>query len=200
MLVSDGPLIDVEFVGYWSNRYSESSLEKKLLNEVHAAVAKRGYFTRDEFLEVGRWKSARAKTYQHRNATEDIEDVTRMALAAPERLAHRILDMLAGVNIPMASALLTVADPARFTITDFRALETLHVYREIGSKKLPYPTYLTVCRAIAERVGTNLRTLDRALWQWSKERNNADAPPVSVGVGRKLPRQCEVDSNDMTTG
>lgn len=79
-----------------------------MLGQVRLTVADRGYYRRDEFLEVGDWKSPRSKTYLTRNSAEDIEDITRIALAAPERLKYRILDLLAGVGIPMASALLTV--------------------------------------------------------------------------------------------
>jgi hypothetical protein len=40
-----------------------------------------------------------------------------------------------------------------------------------GPGHLPdYPAYLECCRAIARRLGVGLRDLDRALWQWSKER------------------------------
>jgi hypothetical protein len=32
-----------------------------------------------------------------------------------------------------------------------------------------YLAYLTVCRRIASTAGVDLRTLERALWQYSKE-------------------------------
>jgi hypothetical protein len=107
-----------------------------------------------------------------RNCDEDIEDVTRLALAAPERLRHRVLDLLGGVGVPVASALLTVCQPTRFTVIDYRAIETLQAHGELDGWP-SYPDYLQVCRALADRVGTDLRTLDRALWQWSKERDTA---------------------------
>ena len=39
-----------------------------------------------------------------------------------------------------------------------------------------YPTsywlaYLAACRALASQHGVSLRTLDKALWQWSKEQS-----------------------------
>ncbi|TYB91845.1 hypothetical protein FXF53_29310 [Micromonospora sp. WP24] len=103
-----------------------------------------------------------------RNRDKDIEEITRLALVAPERLRHRILTLLDGVGVPMASALLAVCNPRLFTVVDFRAIETLQLHRELDDAPA-YPVYLEVCRAVAERVGTDLRTLDRALWQRSKE-------------------------------
>jgi hypothetical protein len=163
------PEIDAEFVRRWSDRYKTPPLEQRLLNDVGPAVAARGYYHRQEFLDVGRWKSSRSKPYLNRNRDEDIEDITRLALAAPERLRHRILDLLAGVGIPMASALLAVADTSRFTVIDFRAIETLRAHGELASKRPSYTEYLAVCHTVADRVRTDLRTLDRALWQWSQD-------------------------------
>jgi hypothetical protein len=94
-----------------------------------------------------------------------------IALAAPERLTFRILDILDGVGIPMASALLTVVARLRFTVTDYRAIETLWEHGEIDCKRIPHREYLAVCRQIARRIDCDLRSLDRALWQWSKERS-----------------------------
>ncbi|OBG98449.1 hypothetical protein A5697_16250 [Mycobacterium sp. E3251] len=156
----------------WSGHYCPRVVERKLLGEVRFNVAGRGYYRRNEFLQAGAWKSPRSKTYLERNSAEDIEEITRIALAAPERLAFRILDVLEGVGVPMASALLTVSYPLRFTVIDFRSIETLWEHAEIDSKRIGYWEYLGVCRRIARRVHTDLRTLDQALWQWSKERGS----------------------------
>lgn len=177
-------MIDAAFVRTWSARYPtereptrtlELEIERKLLEEVGPAVATRGYYVRSEFLRVGRWKSPRSITYLEHNTDDDIEYVTRSALAAPERLQHRFLDVLSGVGVKMASALLMIPAPERFTVCDFRAIETLGRPGELDTGFNPddYLSYLRLCRALANRVGTNLRTLDRALWQWSKERGQA---------------------------
>ncbi len=174
-------MIDAEFVRTWSARYLTESRtlerenERELLEEVGPKVAARGYYARSEFLKVGQWKSPRSMTYMKRNSGDDIEDVTRAALGAPERLQHRFLVILDGVGVKMASALLMIANPIRFTVFDFRALETLEHHRELGEgfKSDDYMSYLRLCHGLAARVGTDLRALDRALWQWSKERGEA---------------------------
>jgi len=166
---SVSPSIDAEFVAHWSGQYQPKALENKLFNEVGPLVAERGHFSRNEFLQVGSWKSQRSATYMKRNSNDDIEDITRLAMGAPERLRHRILDLLKGVGTGMASALLAVADPDAFTVIDYRAIETLQQHGELGSEWPSYGHYRQRCRQIADQLDTDLRTLDRALWQWSKE-------------------------------
>jgi hypothetical protein len=68
----------------------------------------------------------------------------------------------------IASAIMTAVDPSRYTILDFRALFSLGVERSFNSVGF-YLAYLTACRRIASTAGVDLRTLDRALWQYSKE-------------------------------
>ena len=160
--------IDADFIAYWSRRYPLGNAETRLFEEVGPSVADRGYYLRDELVRVCRWKSPRSASYVGRNSDEDIEDVSRLAFRAPERLRHRVLGLLGGVGTPMASALLTVAFPGRFTVIDYRALETLRAHGESDEGWPTYGDYLAVCRRLAG-ADTTLRSLDRALWQWSKE-------------------------------
>lgn len=173
-------MLDHDFVAKWSQRYAVNDLERRLLDEVGPAVADHGYFERDELRQVGEWKSPRVRPRLAANPADDVIDVTRTALAAPERLQHRILGLLRGVGDPMASALLTVWAPDRHTVLDFRATEALDEFHRRGALSEPAPThttgalpdyveYLRLCRAIAGRIGVSLRDLDRALWQWGRE-------------------------------
>ncbi len=184
MAATDGSPIDAEWVKRWSDRYPTAA-EAELFDELGPAVAARGYYTRDELMQVGEWKSPRAKSYLARNPDSDIEDISRLALAAPERLRHRILVLLGGVGIPMASALLTVADPYRFTVIDYRAIETLRAYGELDVRWPSYSSYRALCRDLADRTATDLRTLDRALWQWSKE--HGGKPVTDDELDQQLP-------------
>lgn len=175
MSADPGP-IDAEFVARWSGKYPLDRRERDLLDVVGPAVADRGYFRRDDLIAVGRWKSARAVGRLDANPDDDIEDITRAALAAPDRLKHRLLHLLSGVRTPMASALLTVWNPARFTVVDYRAIETLRACGELDGPDPLYQPYVALCRTVSARVGTDLRTLDRALWAWSKNRGRATEP------------------------
>jgi hypothetical protein len=68
----------------------------------------------------------------------------------------------------MASAILRTIRPENYTVIDVRALESLGVSKTDGSVN----DYLSICgRAVSWRASAMLvyETLDRALWQWSKE-------------------------------
>lgn len=121
--------------------------------------------------DVGKWKAARIISLLAKNTPAEVEEITHEALAGPDYLRQWTLQRLHGVGSPMASALLTIWAPDRYTVLDVRAAGSLHRMGELpGPAETPdYPTYLECCRAIADRLGVRLRDLDRALWQWSKE-------------------------------
>src|SRR3954447_14884920 len=173
-----------EFVRTWAARYvddlpdAEREEERRLFEEIGPRVRDRGRYTRSEFLEVGQWKSQRTRALLRRNRTATIESITARALGdTDERVS--ILTALQGVSDPVASALLTVWDPERYTVFDYRAVETLRLARELpaSGKYPPVGLYLDVCRRLVEHPGLaddlapHLRSLDRALWKYSQERS-----------------------------
>lgn len=94
---------------------------------------------------------------------------------SPRTATAPVLCGLVGVQLPVASAILTAIDPARFTISDFRAFEALSASDCYLDLQL-YLDYLVFCRGLALRTNTTLRTLDKALWQWSVEHGTLVAP------------------------
>jgi hypothetical protein len=68
----------------------------------------------------------------------------------------------------------TSGDPQRYTVIDFRALESLGTKCSTFTVGF-YLAYLKHCRELATQYNLSLRTLDRALWQWSYERKPSDA-------------------------
>jgi hypothetical protein len=132
----------------------------------------RGYFSLSDFLVVCRWKAPRAEQSFSSNSEEEVKEATQDALR-PVAEAERIesLTSLRGVGVPIASALLHFAEPERYPILDVRALESLGY----ESQRTQYSTsfwlrYLHFCRTTAERFHVSIRGLDKALWQWSRER------------------------------
>ncbi len=86
------------------------------------------------------------------------------------RAALAVRTGLAGVDVPVASAIMTAVDPERYTVIDFRALQSLGI--ETANRSLNfYLAYLRACRRIANDNGVTLRNLDHALWQWSSEQS-----------------------------
>ena len=146
-------VIDVSWIDYWADHYPVNA-DSEVLNEVGARVRERGHYDRQDFIRVGVWKSQRAKSRMASNSDEMIHDITATALTAPLAIQHRILTLLKGVEVPMASSLLTVWQPEVHTVIDVRAVNSLVKNQEIpvpGDKYPPYMEYLTVCKAISQR-------------------------------------------------
>lgn len=57
----------------------------------------------------------------------------------------------------------------QYPILDFRALWSLSVDVPGTYKFSFWWSYVEYCRGLAERTGFDMRTLDRALWQYSRE-------------------------------
>ncbi|WP_155253213.1 hypothetical protein [Bradyrhizobium japonicum] len=130
-----------------------------------------GSRARDDFMSIFEWKTrGRGRSRPARNSDVEIRDALDLAMAArTERSAIAVLSGLVGVDVPVASAVMTAIDPARYTILDFRALWSLGVEQNSPYYPIPYfLDYLTTCRQIAAETGTSLRDLDRALWGYSK--------------------------------
>jgi len=79
---------------------------------VGAAALARGYYTREEFLQVCAWKTVRSRPKVAANTEAAIADATGRALAAGDE-ATRIAALLEleGVGVPTASTLLYFAFP-----------------------------------------------------------------------------------------
>ena len=122
------------------------------------------------------WKTVRSRPKVAANTETAVVETTRQALAAvDETIRINALLTLAGVGVPTASTLLYFAFPDDYPILDIRALESLGV-----KPRSTYPVsfwleYLNACRELARRAGVSLRTLDKALWQYSKELSRAPA-------------------------
>jgi hypothetical protein len=142
------------------------------------AARARGHYTRAEFLTVCRWKTARSGPKVASNSAAAVRAATRRAFLT-EVPAEQVATLLslAGVGLPTASVLLHFAFPESLPILDVRALESLG-FRG-GSSYTPafWAEYVSACREIAAANGVSLRTLDKALWQYSKERAAATPRP-----------------------
>ena len=163
-----------------AEQYWKKSDEKQHELETAAFEAgeaiRNGDFSLANLEAIVRWKSERAVQFLIGNSNEKIRRVLAIAAApdASTETAVKALLELHGVDITVASAILAAIYPERYTVLDFRVLEALgqprhdvHFYEE----------YLAFCNRLAESNvvkpqnelpgATPLRTLDRALWEWS---------------------------------
>ena len=172
-------------VMYWAARYSYA--DDAEVEAIGRSASKRGSYTRDEFLTVTRWKTQRSRSRCEGNDEASVEATTRLALSTPdERIRIEAFTRLHGVAYPTASVLLHFARPDAYPIIDFRALWSLGW----DSPPMSYTfdfwwEYTEACRSQAKDAGVRMRTLDRALWQFSKERQapsskKVPAPPAGT--------------------
>ena len=134
------------------------------------AAAKRGHMTRDDLIEVAKWKWRGGRTRQlcAQNTVAEVEEISAVSFAAKsERLRIGVLLALRGVQWPMASVILHFAFPDRYPILDIRAMNT------VGGSTLytfeKWNEYVDLCRQAAATHGVTMRTLDKALWAHDKD-------------------------------
>ena len=157
-------------IQYWADRYSYKA-EAKFEEEIAPAARARGYLTRPEFIELCRWKTPRTQPMVRENAADIVEAVTRAALESRhEHVKINVLRSLRGVSWPTASVVLHFCDKRPYPVLDYRALWSLG-YAESPRYTLDFwLSYSKFVRGIAERTGHSMRIFDRALWQYSSER------------------------------
>lgn len=137
---------------------------------------------------IVRWKSERAVHYVIGNSSESIRHALEVA-ASPEastREAVPALLALHGVDIKAASAILTAIFPERYTVMDCSVLESLGYPRQDVRF---YEDFLAFCnRLVADGAAPvqsdvesmPLRSLDRALRQWSENQSESACEPAAV--------------------
>jgi hypothetical protein len=161
---------------YWQKSGARERELEKAAFEAGEAL-RNGEHTLGNLEAIVRWKSERAVHYLIANSNEKVHKALAVA-ANPESatdVAVKALLELQGVDIPIASAILAAIFPERYTVLDFRTLEALgHARHDVHF----YEEYLAFCKRLAESnivkpqdgvpAATPLRTLERALGEWSR--------------------------------
>jgi len=133
-------------------------------------VAKRGFVTKRDLHEVAKWKSSMSAHHVEKNSEEYIKEVTAFALrTTSERARIEVLTILDGVSWPTASVILHFFHKEDYPILDFRALWSVELEEPNQYTFGFWWPYVQFCRDLSSRNGVDMRTLDRALWQYSKE-------------------------------
>ena len=105
------------------------------------------------------------------NHPQYVREITTIALqAVSERARIETLTLLDGVAWPTASVILHFFHRDRYPILDFRAVWSVGLEPPAQYGFEFWWQYVVCCRALAKKCRVDMRTLDRALWQYSKER------------------------------
>ncbi|MBX3119870.1 MAG: hypothetical protein KF784_12450 [Fimbriimonadaceae bacterium] len=144
----------------------------------------RGCLTLDDLKTVGNWKSPRIRPKIARNTDALVQEVTRSMLQTKSiRLAVYIPQALVGVGMPVASTLLHWFHDDPYPILDFRALWSMGFDDGTVYSLDFWESYVNSVRQLAQDWNVDMRTLDRALWQYSNEHQPAQANAVKVRPG-----------------
>jgi hypothetical protein len=151
-------------------RYEYSGGDGNLIR-LRPTIMTRRCLLKEELKQLALWKSPRSSGRIENNQEEYVKEVTLFALSAStERAIIEVLTLLDGVQWPTASVILHFFHRNPYPVLDYRALWSL-------SLKLPkcysfefWWAYVEYCRELSSRNGVDMRTLDKALWQYSKEK------------------------------
>jgi hypothetical protein len=158
----------VSAIERWAEAFSDPS-DSVIEKDIAPAARRQGYLTRDQFLRITEWKTVRSRARCRKNDAEYVKEVTRAALSSKnERFKVQALRLLDGVEWPTASVILHFCDRGRYPILDVRALWSA------GLDATPlygfplWMEYINFLRGVSADAGVTMRTVDKALWQYSK--------------------------------
>jgi hypothetical protein len=144
-------------------------IDDEALKSLIPEVREKQFLTKRQLRAVAAWKAPRSAGYMERNQAQYVQEVTGMALrAVSERARIETLTLLDGVSWPTASVILHFFHRCRYPILDFRALWSVRLELPAQYNFEFWWMYVKYCRALARENRTDMRTLDRALWQYSK--------------------------------
>lgn len=163
-----------------------------LFGSISTAIQSRGKVSVDELRKISQWKlqGRRNDSNINQNNASDVEQQSQTALqASGDAEAIDVLTQLSGVGVPVASTVLTVAEPSQYAIIDYRSFrglgaakpqivepveyatyaKFLEYFRTYLTKSEAYEFYMIYVREIAEAEGLSARHVDMALWALDKE-------------------------------
>ena len=154
----------------WASRYNYTH-NPTIEDHIVPRVKETGYLTKSDFLTICRWKSPRSQSRCASNSPEFIESISKIALSSSnERLRIEIWTLLNGVNWPTASTLLFWLHNEEYPILDFRAVWSLGYAKPPKYNFSFWSDYVDFCRKLARKCEVTVPILDRALWQYSNEK------------------------------
>lgn len=173
------PFTTQQEILHWESLYLEG-LSKKYQRlepdviQFKNIVVKEGYLPKTELLKMAEWKDRFAPSKIKCNPPERIEAVTRDAFRPGgdwQKLEKLMGEYggLFGVGQSIASTILHLYDPEKYPIFDPHALRSIRIKKKDveGDKKF-WKEYVKLCREKSKCHGVCMRTLDRALYKFSK--------------------------------
>jgi hypothetical protein len=159
-------------IGTYAARYDQKSSlkDKRVEARIKLVLRTQRFLTKLQLMRIGVWKSPRQTKRYADNDAKAVKELTAFSFSAgTEQARMGALLALNGVYFPVASVILHFAFPDRYPILDVRAVWSL-AWPQPKSYNLKFwLRYCSRIRGIAARFGLSLRTVDKALWQYSRE-------------------------------
>lgn len=139
------------------------------------------YLTSKEFDRILKWKLrnqyGRQIKLRQLNTDRIITDITKCAFSITHsnfeyeaELKIKILTSLKGVEIPVASAILTLCYPDKYGVIDFRNWRFLFGIKKNNFTINDYKKYLYKVNQLAKGYAVTPQQIDMAIWQLDIER------------------------------
>ncbi len=161
---------DPNAIEFWAARFGSDESAARFFREIVPRVKKYGYLNKEDFVRLCEWNSTRPRKLYHSNAEDFIREITRVSFSTKhERVRVEILTLLNGVSLATASVLLHFCAPDPYPILDTNSLWSLQA---TPPKKFDFDfwwQYVQVTRKLAKQAKVDMRTLDRALFQYARE-------------------------------
>ena len=141
-----------------------------------AGIRKQGYLTKNQLMQILRWKSPRPLRHYQANKPKDVKEITSMAFSMRnESLRMHILTALNGVNYPAASAILMFYDRKRYPVLDIRVWQQLHKAGLVHSNPRgqnfslqQWLDYISTIRKLGKKYSLTARQVEKRLFDYDR--------------------------------
>jgi hypothetical protein len=164
----------LKYASLYDSRYrnkDDASIEIKIKGVLKNRNPK--FLTRNELIKICKWKSPRTKKHCSNIVNDDctVKAISQFSFSTKsERAKIESLFVFKGVNWPTASTILHFAFPNKYPILDFRVLESIKWEKPSQYNFVFWQKYCAYLRKIAKDLKIDIRVLDKALWQISKDK------------------------------
>jgi hypothetical protein len=161
---------DPRAIEFWASRFPDGPTALKIMGEIGPRTHKQGFLNKPDFVTICEWNSTRPRALYRSNAEDFVREITRVSFATQhERVRVEVLTLLNGVSLATASVLLHFCAPDPYPILDTNSLWALQAAPPRKFDFEFWRQYVLVTRKLAKQAKVDMRTLDRALWQYAHE-------------------------------
>lgn len=162
----------------YDEQYSGTSGEK-VERQMKVLLKKQRYLTREDLIKIGCWKSKRPIRHYENQENDDltVKEITGFSFRTKSEKAQiESLLMLKGISWPVASAILHFAFTTEYSIMDFRVIWSLGWEQPSSYNFNFWRKYCNKISEISKKHDLPVRTVEKALWKYSKEHQNRIHP------------------------